>query len=71
MAGRVTDEQLAAVGVSQPPSNIQPEPKATPAASGGLVQPRIPPEDPVTIGHRYPRPLILNGYHRLQSLPGR
>jgi len=67
----VGDLKLAAVGVGQPPGDVQPKPKATTGASGGLAQPRIPLEDPVAIGHRDPRPLILYGHHDVHAIPGR
>ena len=68
IAGRVGASQLTAVGVGQPPGDVQAETQPAGHRPGVRVQPQVPLEDPIS-GLRWDAwALILDGQHDLGAV---
>ena len=68
--GRVGGLEFAVVGAGQPLCDVQAKAKPTTAgAAGRLVQTFIPLKDPLAVGWRDPRAVVVDGHHRMHPHP--
>ena len=65
---RIGELQLTAVRGGQPPGDVETKPEPTAVAGRRRVQAHMTLEDPVAIGQRDPRPLILDGHQRVPAV---